>query len=77
MSIFTIGHSNHPIDKFLGLLKSHGITAVADVRSVPYSKRNAQYDREALRKTLREHGIIYVFLVHDQETLSVKVRCSS
>jgi len=38
--IYTVGHSNHPIERFLGLLQPHGITAVADVRSTPYSRFN-------------------------------------
>jgi uncharacterized protein (DUF488 family) len=60
--IFTVGHSTHPIDHFVGLLAQHGITALADVRSSPYSRMNPQYNRETLIKTLREVGIAYVFL---------------
>lgn len=60
--IFTVGHSTHSIADFLGLLKQHGITAVADVRSRPYSQFNPQYNRETLEEALREAGIGYVFL---------------
>ena len=60
--IHTIGHSNHPIDRFLGLLQPHGITAVADVRSTPYSRFNPQFRREKLQATLAGAGIQYVFL---------------
>ena len=60
--IHTIGHSNHPIERFLGLLQSHGITAVADVRSTPYSRFNPQFRREKLQAALAEAGIQYVFL---------------
>lgn len=60
--IYTIGHSNHPIDKFVSLLKQHGISAVADVRSVPYSRFNPQFNREAFAALLEEAGIAYVFL---------------
>jgi uncharacterized protein (DUF488 family) len=60
--IHTIGHSNHPIDRFLGLLQPHGITAVADVRSTPYSRFNPQFRREKLQAALAEAGIQYVFL---------------
>jgi uncharacterized protein (DUF488 family) len=60
--IFTIGHSVHPIEVFLGLLSQHAVTAVADVRSAPYSRRNPQYNRDALEATLRDHRIHYVFL---------------
>jgi uncharacterized protein (DUF488 family) len=61
-TVFTIGHSTHPIEKFIDLLKQHSIEAVADVRSSPYSQYNPQYNRETLKKTLQEHEIQYVFL---------------
>jgi len=60
--IFTIGHSSHPIDLFLGLLKGHGIEEVVDTRSYPKSKFAPQYNSEALGRSLREHGITYLFL---------------
>jgi uncharacterized protein (DUF488 family) len=60
--IHTVGHSNHPIERFLGLLQPHGITAVADVRSTPYSRFNPQFRREKLQATLAGVGIQYVFL---------------
>ena len=58
----TVGHSNHPIERFLGLLQSHGIAAVADVRSTPYSRFNPQFRREKLQTALAAAGIQYVFL---------------
>lgn len=60
--VFTIGHSNLEIGKFVALLKQHGIQAIADVRSSPYSQYNPQFNRELLQKSLPEHGIAYVFL---------------
>jgi uncharacterized protein (DUF488 family) len=60
--LFTIGHSSHAIDRFIGLLRLHAITAVGDVRSSPYSKVNPQFNREALQKSLKASGIAYVFL---------------
>jgi uncharacterized protein (DUF488 family) len=60
--VFTIGHSNLEIGKFVALLKQHGIQAIADVRSSPYSQYNPQFNRELLQKSLQEHGIVYVFL---------------
>jgi uncharacterized protein (DUF488 family) len=60
--IYTIGHSNHPLERFLGLLQPHGITAVADVRSTPYSRFNPQFRREKLQAALATVGIQYVFL---------------
>lgn len=60
--ILTIGHSNHPIERFIALLRAHDVTALADVRSMPYSRFNPQFTRKALERSLREAGITYVFL---------------
>jgi len=38
MNVFTIGHSNHTIEAFIALLEQHGVTAISDVRSHPYSR---------------------------------------
>jgi uncharacterized protein (DUF488 family) len=62
LKVFTIGHSTHTIEHFLALLRQHQITAVADVRSSPFSRLNPQFNREALKDTLRQSGIAYVFL---------------
>jgi hypothetical protein len=61
-SVFTIGHSNHPIDAFITLLRQHGITALADVRSAPYSRFQPQFNKDALDRSLKAEGIKYVFL---------------
>lgn len=60
--IFTIGHSTHSIENFIKLLKMRGITAIADVRSAPYSRFQPQFNREALTQSLSESGIEYVFV---------------
>jgi uncharacterized protein (DUF488 family) len=60
--IYTIGHSKHPIDRFISLLRPQGITAVADVRSTPFSRFNPQFNREKLKQSLAAEGIQYVFL---------------
>lgn len=60
--VLTIGHSRHSIERFLELLASQAITAVADVRSAPYSRLNPQFNRETLRASLQVAGIAYVFL---------------
>src|SRR6202521_1160216 len=60
--IFTIGHSTHPQKRFIALLLQHGITALCDVRSKPYSRVNPQFNREELKESLRERCIKYVFL---------------
>ncbi len=61
-TVFTIGHSTHPQANFIELLQRHGITALCDVRSKPYSRTNPQFNREELKRSLRECGIRYVFL---------------
>jgi uncharacterized protein (DUF488 family) len=60
--IYTIGHSNHPIDRFIALLHQHDVDAVADVRSTPYSRFNPQFSKEKLQAALAAAGIRYVFL---------------
>ena len=60
--IYTIGHSKHPIDQFIALLQRHGIDALADVRSTPYSRFNPQFNKEKLQTALAAAGIRYVFL---------------
>lgn len=60
--ILTIGHSTHGIEEFVALLRLHDVTAVADVRSQPFSRHTPQFNRPALAATLREHNMQYVFL---------------
>ena len=60
--VCTIGHSTHTIEVFLELLRKHHITAVADVRSAPFSRFNPQFNKETLQGALATHGIKYVFL---------------
>jgi uncharacterized protein (DUF488 family) len=61
-TVFTIGHSNHPQERFLALLQQHAISALCDVRSNPYSRMNPQFNRKELKGYLRPHNIKYVFL---------------
>ncbi|MBX7096438.1 MAG: DUF488 domain-containing protein [Myxococcaceae bacterium] len=61
-TVFTIGHSTHQIEKLLELLRRNEISAVADVRSQPYSRMNPQFSREPLKDALKGAGISYVFL---------------
>jgi uncharacterized protein (DUF488 family) len=58
--LFTIGHSNHPIDRFVALLKDAGVTAIADVRSQPFSRRCPWFSARALNQRLEIEGIAYV-----------------
>jgi uncharacterized protein (DUF488 family) len=61
-AVFTIGHSTHSPEAFASLLRLHGVTAVADVRSSPYSRFNPQFNKDALERDLKAHGVRYVFL---------------
>ncbi len=60
--LFTVGHSTHEAEAFVELLRVHSITAIADVRSSPFSRFNPQFNRETLQATLQRAGIDYVFL---------------
>ena len=58
-AIWTVGHSNHPIDTFLTLLDGAAIRQVADVRRFPGSRRHPQFQRETLKAVLAQAGIAY------------------
>jgi uncharacterized protein (DUF488 family) len=60
VEIWTIGHSTHPLEKFLDLLQAHSVTALADVRRFPGSRRHPQFNQEALSDSLSKAGITYV-----------------
>jgi uncharacterized protein (DUF488 family) len=60
--VFTIGHSTHPLDAFIRILQGHGVEQVADVRTVPRSRHNPQFNRESLPRDLAAAGIGYVHL---------------
>jgi uncharacterized protein (DUF488 family) len=58
-AVYTVGHSTRTAEEFLRLLQRHGILHVADVRTVPRSRRNPQFNRELLPRTLAAAGIGY------------------
>lgn len=60
--LHTIGHSNHSLDTFLGLLREYRIEVLADTRSSPYSKYVPHFNREDLRATLPAAGVKYLDL---------------
>ena len=60
--IFSIGHSNHSIDKFLSLLENSEINMVVDVRSAPFSRMFPQFNQETLKNALSDASIGYLFL---------------
>lgn len=59
-AVFTVGHSTLPIERFVAVLTAYGIERLADVRTVPRSRRNPQFNAEALGAALRAVGIDYV-----------------
>lgn len=60
--MLTIGHSNHPIDRFLELLRQHLVEVVVDARSHPISKFAPHFDSESLKKALTERGLHYLHM---------------
>ena len=56
---FTIGHSTHPLDELAALVKGAGARCIVDVRTVPRSRTNPQYNRETLPQALRARGLGY------------------
>jgi uncharacterized protein (DUF488 family) len=57
--VFTIGHSTHSIGDFMAILKSHSIDLLVDIRTVPRSRHNPQFNRESLPASLEAAGIGY------------------
>jgi uncharacterized protein (DUF488 family) len=57
--ILTVGHSTHPLEEFLALLAAHGVEQLMDVRTIPKSRRNPQYNSEALAESLQAAHIQY------------------
>ncbi len=60
--VFTVGHSTRPIEEFLALLEAHGVELLVDVRTVPRSRHNPQFNRETLPDALRCVQIDYLHL---------------
>jgi uncharacterized protein (DUF488 family) len=73
--LFTIGHSSHRMFDFLRLLRSHGIGALVDVRSNPYSRLHPQFNQKVLAADLRKAKIAYVFLGHELGARRVEMSC--
>lgn len=60
--VYTVGHSTRPAQDFVALLRAHGVQRLIDVRTMPGSRHNPQFNHDALAQTLREAGIEYVHL---------------
>jgi len=61
-TIFTIGHSTRPIEEFASLLAAHGVEQLVDIRTVPRSRTNPQFNRDALLQSLKQAGIAYLHM---------------
>jgi uncharacterized protein (DUF488 family) len=59
MIVSTIGHSTRSLEEFVGILKAHGIQQLVDIRTIPRSRRNPQFNRETLPESLAAEGISY------------------
>lgn len=62
VTLYSIGHSNVPVEQMLELLRRHAIVTLCDVRSAPYSRYNPQFNREALAGSLRAAGLTYRYM---------------
>jgi uncharacterized protein (DUF488 family) len=62
IKVYTIGHSTHPIDQFIRILTRFEIEEVVDVRTIPKSRHNPQFNEDELRKQLLDHAIGYIRL---------------
>ena len=62
LTIFTIGHSTRPLDEFIELLRANDVQRVIDIRTIPRSRHNPQFNRDTLGPALRKSGIAYVHL---------------
>ncbi len=73
--VYTVGHSNHPIEDFLTLLTRQGVDAIADVRSSPYSRLHPQYHKNSLETRLKAAGVKYVFMGRELGARSEDLAC--
>jgi uncharacterized protein (DUF488 family) len=60
--VFTIGHSTRTIEEFVELIKTYAVNLVVDVRTVPRSRHNPQFNKETLPNTLKPEGIKYIHM---------------
>lgn len=65
MEVYTLGHSNYPFDKFIEILKKYNINCVVDIRAIPYSKYNTQYNKEFFQNNLKKLGYTYIYMADE------------
>ncbi len=61
-TIFVVGHSTHTIEFFIGLLKAHSINFLVDIRTIPKSRHNPQFNEDYLKKKLKDNKIDYLHM---------------
>jgi uncharacterized protein (DUF488 family) len=62
LTLFTIGHSTRTLEEFIELLKTYGVTLLVDVRTVPRSRHNPQFNKETLPASLKPEGVRYIHM---------------
>ena len=62
MEIYAIGHSNYPVEKFFSMIEKYGINCIVDIRQIPYSRYNHQYNREVFSETVKKRGLTYIYM---------------
>jgi uncharacterized protein (DUF488 family) len=60
--VYSIGHSTRPLAQFIALLRAYSIHTLVDIRSIPRSRRNPQYDQVALQQAVQAAGLVYKHL---------------
>lgn len=73
--VYTIGYAGRSLDQFVSLLRDNSITAVADVRSRPFTKLNPEFNSDSLRASLKQTGIVYVFLGNELGARTTDENC--
>jgi uncharacterized protein (DUF488 family) len=74
-ALFTVGHSNHDLERFVKLISRHEVSCVVDVRSVPYSQRCPQFNRDILENLLPKQRIRYLFLGEELGARRCETEC--
>lgn len=65
IEIYTLGHSNYPFDKFIEILNRYKLNCVVDIRAIPYSKYNTQYNKEFFQTNLKKLGYTYIYMADE------------
>lgn len=65
MEIYTIGHSNYTFEKLIDMLNKYNINCIVDIRAIPYSKYNIQYNKEVFEKHLKSIGFTYIYMADE------------